>query len=37
VNTVYQIASQVANVVAGKWVKVDQDLRQWALAFGVNY
>jgi hypothetical protein len=37
VNTVYQIASQVANVVAYGWVKVDQDLKQWALAFGINY
>jgi hypothetical protein len=37
VNTVYQIASQVANVIAGGWVKVDQDLKQWALAFGVNF
>jgi hypothetical protein len=36
-NTVYQIASQVANVIAGGYVKVDQDLRQWALAFGINF
>jgi hypothetical protein len=37
VNSILQAASQVANVIAGGWVKVDQDLKQWALAFGINF
>jgi hypothetical protein len=36
-NSILQAASQVANVIAGRWASVDQDLRQWAFAFGINW